>query len=263
MNIDINTNKTFLDPTYRACRAAGMTAREALERSHYVQQIRRDFAMYFPADSKYWAGEEAWAMDTPEGRYEVSYRTDPDASTDDADCYSAEDIEALKNDRWWFFQVSAVFIAKDGRIGYGGIGGVDAGDHFRTPEYPLDTDEQIFAVAIDYYKIHEQARDEALAQPAVSRHGSFPSGSEAGALKCETIDTVTGDPIVASVYSNTHDADTTFPAWGQLDMAGLKVTLNRSMIDGKLLIQVINDEFETPIDVRIDVQDATIWEGQA
>ena len=167
MNIDTNTNKTFLDPTYRACRAAGMTAKEALERSHYVQQIRRDFAMYFPADSKYWAGEEAWAMETPEGRYEVSYSVDPDASSDDADCYSAEDIEALKDDRWWFFQVSAVFIAKDGRIGYGGIGGVDAGDHFRTPEYPLDTDEQIFAVAIDYYKIHEQARDEALAQPAV------------------------------------------------------------------------------------------------
>jgi len=167
MNIDINTNKTFLDPTYRACRAAGMTAREALERSHYVRQIRADFDKWGLEDSKHWEQDhEVWSLSTPEGRYEVSYDVDQDASLDDADCYDQETREAWGSG-WCFYDVTAVFIANDGRVGYGSISSVDAGSHFQTPVYPLDETDQIFAVAIDYYKIHEQARDEALAQPAV------------------------------------------------------------------------------------------------
>lgn len=151
------------DRTYMACRKAGMPAKEALERAHYIRHIRTEYANWRLDLGEHFEDEEVWIRETPEGRYEVRYDVDELASLEDYDddLYSAEARLAYKRGSgadWWHYNVTAAFIQKDRMTGTAGIGAVDAGDFFKTPTYPLSHDEQIFAVAIDFYKIHEDAK---------------------------------------------------------------------------------------------------------
>lgn len=46
--------------------------------------------------------DDSWTVTFMGKRYKVEMPYDHDSKVDDADCYSEEDIEAWRNDEWWF-----------------------------------------------------------------------------------------------------------------------------------------------------------------
>jgi hypothetical protein len=156
--------------TYRACRAAGMPATEALERATYIAGIKAGLEEWELGESTHWElpNQEVWFKETPEGRYEVAYKIDLDADTDDESLahYDLATQDAFHNQDWYFWQVSVAFIHKDGRVGEAFLGSIDAGETFNTPIYPLDEPHQVYAVAIDFYRLDKDAYAEALELPA-------------------------------------------------------------------------------------------------
>jgi hypothetical protein len=151
----------YKNSTYTACRRKGMTAHDALERVHYINRVLEGLKGWDQGESIHWelGNNECWFKETPEGRYEVSYDLDPDVDSDAHEDYPAELQLAYNNDQWYFWSVAVVFIGKDGRVGETGMGGIDAGEAFKTLDYPLDEPQQVYAVAIDYYKLDQEARE--------------------------------------------------------------------------------------------------------
>jgi len=155
---------------YKAMRKSGMAASAALDRLRYVDKIKTAYQDWSIDQSPSGATMLYTNIDRDEefreiGTWTVEVGRDEDRTIEDEECYGPEDVEAFWDDAWGFFNVDVTYKDKYGRTGSSSLGGIDAGDHWETAEYPLHQDQQIFATAIDYYQLHEEAKKEALGQP--------------------------------------------------------------------------------------------------
>jgi len=161
------SNNADMMETYKACRKAGMSSSAALERARYADRINAvsmPWSVESEGDNEVWVKED-WDNEQLIGTWKMRIEEDSDSSTDDSDCYSEEDIEAFHNDDWNYHQVTVEYEAADGRIGEDHLGGIDAGHYWYKPEYPLNREQQVFAVALDYYELDKNSKAEALAKP--------------------------------------------------------------------------------------------------
>lgn len=155
--------------TYNACRKAGMSSSASLERTRYIQRITNDLSMPWSIenedDDEVWVKLDKDSEGREIGKWTMQIERDDDSSMDDSDCYTEEDIEAFKNEAWQYHLVTVEYEAADGRTGIDSLGGIDAGFYWYTDEYPLNREQQVFAVALDYYELDANAKAEALAKP--------------------------------------------------------------------------------------------------
>ena len=155
--------------TYKACRKAGMSSSASLERTRYIQRITNDLSMPWSIENE--GDDEVWVkLDKDSegreiGKWTMQIERDDDSSMDDSDCYTEEAIEAFKNEAWQYHLVTVEYETADGRTGIDSLGGIDAGFYWYTDEYPLNREQQVFAVALDYYELDANAKAEALAKP--------------------------------------------------------------------------------------------------
>lgn len=139
---------------YRANRALGRTARYALDLARYIAGVLQALQV-FTLELIYSERLQAVYTLTDENAgvtltYEI-WR-DYDSSPEDAECYDPEDIAAWKKDEWHYYGVTVT--ATLGRFSHEEIlGGIDAGDHWESPAYPLDTESQVMAVALEHYPV--------------------------------------------------------------------------------------------------------------
>lgn len=166
MKLPIRPEDGPMIQVYKNCRLAGMAAGPALERARYVRKISEAFEEW---DVDYNdTGTLLSKVDVNEdgteiGEWKVQFADDDDSSFDDADCYTP-DAKSQFGDSWKFYGAVVEYEARDGRTGETSIWSIDAGDHWQTLDYPLHTDLQIFASAVDYYELHEEAKRIALDQ---------------------------------------------------------------------------------------------------
>lgn len=149
-----DTRRTSPAAIYSANRAAGLTARRALDIARYITGTLQALQV-FTAEYIYSERLQAVYTLTDENAgvtltYEI-WR-DYDGSPEDAECYAPEDIAAWKKDAWHYYGVTVT--ASLGRFtAEESLGGIDAGDYWENAARPLDTEQQIMSTALDYFPV--------------------------------------------------------------------------------------------------------------
>jgi hypothetical protein len=137
---------------YRANRAKGLPAARALDVARAVTATL-DTLETFTAEFPYTERLDAvFSMEDTNAGVSLTYeiRRDYDGSPEDAECYGPEDITAWKADQWHYYGVTVTatmgtFTAEDS------IWGIEGGDYWESPAYPLDAEQQVMSSALDYF----------------------------------------------------------------------------------------------------------------
>lgn len=140
---------------YRANRAAGIPARDALQRTRAIVSTL-DTLEAMTAEFPYTERLDAvFTLEDENAGVTVTYEIGRDSYMSPEDeCYTPADLEAWRRDAWHYYAVTVTatlgtFTAEES------LGGIDGGDYWQSRAYPLDTEQQVMAVALDYYPVRD------------------------------------------------------------------------------------------------------------
>lgn len=146
---------------YTKLRAQGYPAIHAHRYAGHVMAVR-EFVAQLPDYDVSNDGAQVWEFERD--GWSVTVRVDRDDTyyadgLPDGDCWSAQDIDAWKNDEWHEY-VATVTVENGNASGTDSLGGIDAGDYWERSSL-MSTEEQGWSVIIEHDMI-ENAKSDAL-----------------------------------------------------------------------------------------------------